>query len=135
MGSMFDERERAAEGIFIRDEELRFLARRRGVEGLAAWAADSMAMDEDSKRGFSRRLVDLFLAGVPEHELVEIAQTDLERAGKPALSTNAATVLAQAIADATMTLKGRAPLAVASGEPRAMFEHPARPAHSWGWGL
>ena len=135
MGSIFDERERASEGIFVREEELRFLARRRGVELFAAWAAQSMSLDEDSERGYTRRLVDLLLAGVPEHELVEIAQTDLERAGKPALSTNAGAVLAQSIADATTALRGRAPLTPSSGDARGAFEQPARPAHSWGWGL
>lgn len=121
MSRLLDEREHAAEGLFAHDEELRFLARRRAIEALSAWATEAMSVEGEAAAGYETRLVDAFVSGTPEDRILAQVQTDLERAGKPALSTTAATVHAQALAQATDELHGRV-----APQPR-----PAQPAHHY----
>lgn len=137
MAPMFDERERTAESIFVHDEQMRFIARRRGLETLAAWAADAMGMTSEDKSRYSLRLIEAFVGGTTEEKLAETVQTDLERAGKPALSTHVGTTFARAVADATFELRGgKAPSASPQAPPRTNWSnHNARQSHNWGWGL
>ncbi len=137
MAPMFGERERAAENIFVHDEELRFLAHRRGIEALSAWAVESMELSPEDGSRYTQHVVDAFVAGTPEDRLIASIQTDLERAGKPALSTNVGTILAQAVATATIALRGQREQAVSpQADPRTEWERRhRRPGRSWGWGL
>ena len=121
MSRMLRDREDAAETLFAHDEELRFLARRRAVETLGSWATEAMALTADAAARYQARLVDAFVSGAPEDRLLAQVQTDLERAGKPALSTTAVTFHAQALAQATDTLYGRI-----APQPQT-----ARPMHSY----
>lgn len=102
MGRLFEQRERAAEGIFVHDEEARFVARRRGIEKLAAWAGESMEFDETGRAAYRNRLVDAFIGGIHEDEIVAAVQRDIEHAGKPSLTGQVGLVLTQAIAEATL---------------------------------
>ena len=133
MAHLFDERERTAENIFVHEEESRFLAHRRGMEAIAVWAADSMGLTPEDRSTYTQRIVDAFVSGTPEDRLVTAIQTDLERAGKPALSTNVGTVLAQAVAEATLTLRGQPDRVVAPQAQRTRSLPKQSP--SWGWGL
>ena len=108
MTGLFDEREHAAENLFAHEEELRFLAHRRAILSLGAWAAECMGLSAEAGRHYEAGLVDALVAGTLEERIVAEVQTDLERAGKPALSTTVGTVLSQAIAQATDELQGRA---------------------------
>jgi hypothetical protein len=137
MAGLFNERERTAENIFAHDEELRFLARRRGFEVLAAWAAESMELSEEDRSRYTLRIVGDFVSGVPEQRLMSTIQTDLERAGKPALSTSVGTVLAQAVADATLAQRGPlGPPTSKATDPRAEWaRNRPKSGNSWGWSL
>lgn len=107
MSQFLKDRERAAEGIFVREEELRFLAVRRGLQSLAGWAAEAMGLDKEAAKTYEDALVGDFLSGAPENAVVARVSTDLERAGKPAMSTTVGTTLSQAVAEATLALRGR----------------------------
>lgn len=133
MTRLFEEREYAAENLFAHDEELRFLAQRRAMHSLGAWAAECMAMSPEAALDYEGRLVDAFIAGTLESAIVAQVQTDLEHAGKPALSTTAGTVLAQATAAAIEGLRGHKASAPPT-EAHAVRAHRAAAAHDfWGW--
>lgn len=131
MSTLFDDRERAAEYGFTHEEELRFLARRKGVEALAAWAAEGMGLDAASSADYVEATLASFVHGEGEIDLVNRVRSDLERAGKPALSTTANDVLTRATAAATMDLHGTRPRPPSEpkAEPRA--EH--HRSDFWGW--
>ena len=107
MSRFLDKREQAAEGLFAHDEELRFLAHRRAVRSLASWGAECMGLEADATYKYETNLVAAFVAGASDERLAMRVASDLERAGKPALSTTASTVLAQAIALASDAVHGR----------------------------
>ena len=139
MAPLFVERERAAEGIYIRDEELRFFASRNGLRTLATWAGESIGLEAADIQAYGQRLVDAFVAGTPEDQIMRSVQTDLERAGKPALSTHVGTVLAQAVAQAAETLRhgpAREPGTPPATDPREEWDrHHRNQPHTFGWSL
>ena len=116
--SLFEQRERAAESAFAHEEESRFVARRRAVQALSDWAARCMGLDAEGTEAYKTKLVDLFAANTLDDRLIARVQTDLERAGKPTMTTQVGTVFSwawRAIAEATDALKGR----IANGEQPA----------------
>ncbi len=129
MARLFEQRERAAEGIFAHDEEARFVAHRRGLEALAAWASESMSFDETTRVAYADRLLDAYISGVREDEIIAAVQTDLERAGKPTLTGQVGLVLSQAIAEATAQAHAR------PGTPHASHKEksasPRKPILGW----
>ena len=127
MSRFLDDREYAAENLFVRDEELRFLAHRRAFEALAAWATECISLDADAAARYETKLVDAFLAGVREEQILMMVQTDLEHAGKPALSTTAMTTLAQAKAQAIDELHGRVGPRPTGPRGQAKPSHPSMP--------
>ena len=130
MSTMLRKREEAAEYLFALDEELRFFARRRAVEALGAWATEAMALRGESAARYEARLVDAFVSGAPEERLLAQVQTDLERAGKPALSTTAVIFHAQALAQATDVLHGRIAPQIRAAQPTHHY-HPLDALLSW----
>lgn len=135
MGSLLNERERAAENLFAREEELRFFARCRGLDAVASWAATEMGLDEEDAAAYAQRIINRFLGGVGERDLIMTVQNDLERAGKPAVSTTTEIVFAQAVSAATTALKAHyAPPASSGRDPVEIFnEHRQKPNPFWGW--
>lgn len=135
MGSLLNERERAAENLFAREEELRFFARCRGLDAVAAWAATEMGLEDEDAASYTQRIINRFLGGTSDRELIMAVQSDLERAGKPAVSTTADVVFAQAVSAATSALKAHyASPAPASRDPIDLFnEHRQKPSPFWGW--
>lgn len=133
MTRLFEEREYAAENLFAHDEELRFLAQRRAIHGLGAWAAECMAMNAEAALIYEGKLVDAFVAGTLESAIVAQVQTDLEHAGKPALSTTVGTVLAQATAEAIEDLRGHGAPARPTEVNAARARRVAAPHAFWGW--
>ena len=132
MSGFLDDREHAAENIFAHTEELRFLAHRRAVQALGAWAAECMELDVPAALAYSGRIVDAFIGGTRQDQILLTVQSDLERAGKPALSMTAAAHLAQATAQAIDELAGRA-LPRPFGRPvKAVHRtHPIDASLSW----
>ena len=109
MSGFLDDREHAAENRFAHDEELHFLAHRRAFHTLGTWAAECMELDQPAAQAYSGKIVDAFIGGLRDDQILLTVQNDLEQAGKPALSTTAAAKLAQANAQAIGELTGRAP--------------------------
>lgn len=131
MPGLFEERERAAETAFVHQEELRFLAHRRAIQSLAAWAAQSMEYDAERARQYVDALLDAFVTKAPDDRLVERVQGDLEAAGKPSLTTQVGPTLTRALAAAQDELRGRTPRE-GSGDPLSSWSsrHPTRT--TWG---
>lgn len=132
MSGFLDDREHAAENLFAHNEERLFLAHRAGVRDLALWAAEAMALRSDQREAYAGKLIDKLVSGTRDDQILVIVQTDLERAGKPALSTTAGTVFAQAVATASDTLSGRIPPRPL-GRPaaEAHHTHPIGASLSW----
>ena len=101
MTRSLDWREPAADTAFTRAEGTRFLARRAGLEALARWAAKNFGFDEPGRVAYVTDIVARFLAGANEMDLILRVRSDLERAGKPALSTHADAVHARAVREAS----------------------------------
>jgi hypothetical protein len=133
----FDERERAAENLFAHDQQRQFLARRRGIEVAAAWAAETMGLGPDERSRYVQSFVDAFILGGMEDRLILTMQTDLERAGKPAFSGQVGLILSRAAAEAALDQRGQPDLMRdGPADPRAEWErHHPRPVHHWAWGL
>ena len=132
MSGFLDDREHAAENLYAHEEEIRFLAHRRAIRSLGAWAAECMGFDEAAAQAYSAKVVDAFIGGSREDQILLTIQSDLERAGKPALSTNAATKLAQATAQATDELAGSAPPRPLGRPAKAVHHaHPIDASLSW----
>ena len=101
MTTSLEWRERAAEAAFVRADKADVLGRRVGIEALARWAADNFGFDEPGRAAYVAAIMARFLAGADVTDIVLRVRTDLERAGKPALSTHADAVFSRAEADAT----------------------------------
>ena len=101
MTTSLEWRERAAEAAFARADRADILGRRVGIEALARWAADNFGFDEPGRVAYVAAIMARFLAGADVTDLVLRVRTDLERAGKPALSTHADAVFSRAQAEAT----------------------------------
>lgn len=81
MSRFFEERERAAEMLFVRAEETRFLAQCQGVRSLAAYAADVLGVDPRSAAAYADELLASVVQCVPQQDLVERVRGDLEANG------------------------------------------------------
>ena len=101
-------REPAADTAFTRAEGTQVLARRAGIEALARWAAENFGLDKSARTAYVTSIVTRFLAGANEMDLILRVRSDLERAGKPALSTHADAVYAGAVREASGVVTGRA---------------------------
>lgn len=133
MSGLFDDRERAAESAFVHEEELSFVAHRRAIEALATWASESMGLNPEAARLYRAGLVDSVVANMRDEQIVERVQTDLERAGKPAMTTQVGVVLSRATASAIDALRGK-PIQVGGTmvDPLDSFEQRHRQSSTWG---
>ena len=81
MAKLFDERERAAEMLFIRTEEARFIRHCQGVRSLAACAAKELGIDGQSAAAYARELLGASVHGTTDDDLIERVRADLEAGG------------------------------------------------------
>ncbi|KQP30952.1 hypothetical protein ASF49_13255 [Methylobacterium sp. Leaf104] len=91
MARFFEERERAAEMLFVRAEESRFLTHCQGVRSLAGYAAEALGVDQHSATAYADELLAAVIQGVPQQDLVERVRGDLEANGvvaDPAILTH-----------------------------------------------
>ena len=98
-------------GIVLSQAQIDMLARKRGLEAVAAWAAECMGLSAREASEYERTILNAFSHSPIEMRLLCRIQTDIERAGKPALSTYAGTIFTNAAADALTDLEGHAPRA------------------------
>lgn len=81
MAKLFEERERAAEMLFIRAEEARFIVHCQGVRSLAACATNALGIDGHSAAAYARELLGASVQGMTDDDLVERVRADLEAGG------------------------------------------------------
>ncbi len=93
-------------GIVLSRDQIQVIACKRGLEAVAAWAAECMGMGAREAADYERGIIDAFAQTPIETRLLCRIQTDLERAGKPALSTCAGMIFANAAAEALADLEG-----------------------------
>ncbi|KAB1072758.1 DUF1476 domain-containing protein [Methylobacterium planeticum] len=81
MGRLFEERERAAELMFARDEEARFIARCRRMRGLASFVADKLGVDGQTAEAYAVELIGALVQGMKDDALLLRVQADLAANG------------------------------------------------------
>jgi hypothetical protein len=79
----FDERERAYEARFARDEELRFRAATRRDRMIGLWAAGHLGMIGDEAETYARAVVRADLAERGDEEVFRKIRADFDAAGVP----------------------------------------------------
>ena len=82
MARLFEERERAAELLFARAEEMRFLAHCHGVRCLAAFATTKLGFDAAAADAYADILITALLQGMGDEPLVERVRADLAANGQ-----------------------------------------------------
>lgn len=81
MSRFFEERERAAEMLFVRGEEARFRLHAQGVRSLAAYAAQVLGTDQRSAEAYGEELMASVIQGTKDDALVDRVRADLEANG------------------------------------------------------
>ena len=81
MSRFFEERERAAEMLFVRGEEARFRLHAQGVRSLAAYAAQVLGTDQRSAKAYGEELMASVIQGMKDDALVDRVRADLEANG------------------------------------------------------
>ena len=81
MTRFFEERERAAEMLFVRQEEARFRAHAQGIQSLANFAAEALGVDHHSAVAYADELMTSVVHGAKDDVLVERVRADLEANG------------------------------------------------------
>ncbi|WP_264047346.1 DUF1476 domain-containing protein [Methylobacterium flocculans] len=81
MSRFFEERERAAEMLFVRTEEARFRVHAQGVQSLAAYAAQVLGVDHFSALAYAEELMASVIQGTKDDALIARVQADLEANG------------------------------------------------------
>ena len=77
MSKLFDERERAAELLFVRAEEARFMMHCQGVRSLAAYVAERLGVDGQSAGAYAQELLSAAVQGTNDDALIERVRNDL----------------------------------------------------------
>ncbi|GJD97316.1 ATPase inhibitor subunit zeta [Methylobacterium iners] len=81
MSKLFEERERAAEMLFVRAEEARFMMHCQGVRSLAAYAARKLRIDEQGATAYAHELLSAAVQGTKDEDLIERVRADLAAGG------------------------------------------------------
>lgn len=79
--TMFDERERAFEQIFVHDEEARFRALAKRNRLLGEWAAAQIGLKGGSASAYMQEIGRSVVAAVIDEALVERISSDFDAAG------------------------------------------------------
>lgn len=75
-GGLFEDRRKAAEALYSREQEIEFLTRVRQSKLLARWAAARMGLGEDETQNYAIEIVAI-AAGKPESAIRERILADL----------------------------------------------------------
>lgn len=79
--TIFDRRGEAFERQFVREEELRFMARARRDKLFGLWIAAKLGLDEEAAADYALKLVLADMEAPGDKDVVLRALTDLARAG------------------------------------------------------
>lgn len=81
MSRLFEEREKAAELLFVRAEEARFLSYCRAVRSLAVYVMEKIGLDRHSAGPYAQELLGCLVHGLDKTALIERVAADLEANG------------------------------------------------------
>ena len=81
MSRFFEERERAAEMLFVRQEEARFRAHAQGIQSLANYVAEALGVDHQGAVAYADELMTSVIHGAKDDDLIERVRVDLEANG------------------------------------------------------
>jgi hypothetical protein len=76
--TLFDERERAFEEMFVHDEETRFKALARRNKLLGLWAAEQIGLSGEKASLYADEIRRSVVAAQPDMQLLQKIQTDFE---------------------------------------------------------
>lgn len=79
--TLFDERERAEELYFVRNQELAFIARCRAVRRFGTSATERLGLDGATARDYSDALVDSLAHGGTDETVIARVHADLTENG------------------------------------------------------
>ena len=79
--TLFDERERAFESLFVHEEEMRFRALAKRNQLFARWAADKLDLGGSEAQAYVRSFVDEAVRPEPAAILVSRVRSDFRTAG------------------------------------------------------
>ncbi|WFT80867.1 MULTISPECIES: DUF1476 domain-containing protein [unclassified Methylobacterium] len=81
MTRLFEEREKAAELLFVRAEEARFLSYCQAVRSLAVYVMEKIGLDRYSAGPYAHELLSCLVYGLDKSALIERVAADLEANG------------------------------------------------------
>lgn len=81
MPKFFEERQRAAEMLFVRSEQSRFITHSHRVQSLASYAAEMLGVDRRSAISYADELMSAVIQGMDDCALVERVRADLAANG------------------------------------------------------
>lgn len=81
MSKLFEERELAAEMLFVRAEEARFMMHCQGVRSLAAYAAKTLGIDGQGAGAYAHELLSALVHGTKDEDLIARVRDDLAAGG------------------------------------------------------
>lgn len=112
MARLFEERERAAELLFARSEEMRFLAHCHGIRSLAAYATTKLGFDAAAAEAYADVLITALLQGIRDEPLIERVRADLAANGQ---IVGVAELRAELARSSAQALHGLPPLLTVNG--------------------
>jgi hypothetical protein len=103
--TIFDERERAFEQLFVHDEELRFRARARRNKLLGRWAAMLMGLQGAQADLYAREVVDAVLQADGDRQISRKIRDDLAARGVRKSDDQLRAAMAELMAEAIAQVK------------------------------
>ncbi len=103
--TIFDERERAFEQLFVHDEELRFRARARRNKLLGRWAAMLMGLQGAQADLYAREVVDAVLQADGDRQISRKIRDDLASRGVRKSDDQLRAAMAELMAEAIAQVK------------------------------
>jgi hypothetical protein len=108
MMTMFDERERAFEQMFVHDEEMRFKARARRNRMIALWAAAQLGLRQSETDGYVRQTVETGVADDGDERVFRKIASDLGPLSSYWTESRLRLVMAEFMAKASTELRTHA---------------------------
>ncbi len=106
--SLFNDRERAFEQMFVHDEEARFRALAKRNRLLGQWAAAQLGLTGEAADAYVREISRSVVASVVDEPLVEKLRADFEAGGVPISDDQIRMRMSETLAEATMTVRSTA---------------------------
>lgn len=103
--TLFNDRERAFEQMFVHDEEARFRALAKRNRLLGRWAAAQLGLRGEAADTYANEISMSVVASVIDESLVEKLRADFDAGGVPVSDDRIRQRMAEALAEATADVR------------------------------